>query len=480
MTSDNNQSTTSLIRPADTIVTENSKKNSKPIWILNETGKDGGLASLADRHKTWLKSNDWKPHHGNIAILPDEMGAVEGAVICIGTPESQDQSALIFGALPKKIPTGTYHFEGELDDPERAVLGWMLGAYDYDPYKTTTKNSVPKLRLPHGCDRQKMLNIAESVYLGRDLINAPANDMGPDEMEAAARKVAGDYKATIKIIKGAKLLKEDMRLIHAVGRASDREPRLIDISWGPKSATKITLVGKGIVFDTGGLNLKPGNSMTLMKKDMGGAAAALTLGRMIMAEKLNIRLRILLPIAENSISANAFRPGDVIKARNGTTVEIGNTDAEGRLVLADALALADEEIPDTIISLATLTGAARVALGPDLPPFYTDDDEFAEEITGAGLATADPLWRMPFWRPYDNMLKSSISDVNHISNGPFAGSITAALFLKRFVKNAGIYAHFDIYGWTPKSKPGKPMGGEPQAARALLETLKKRYGTRSK
>ena len=218
--------------------------------------------------------------------------------------------------------------------------------------------------------------------------------------------------------------------------------------------------------------------MALMKKDMGGAAAALALGRMIMGAKLNIRLRVLLPVAENSISGNAFRPGDVITARNGTTVEIGNTDAEGRLVLADALALADEETPDTVISLATLTGAARVALGPDLPPFYTDDDEFAAAVTDAGLATADPLWRMPFWQPYDNMLKGTVGDVNHISNGPFAGSITAALFLKRFVKNAARYAHFDIYGWTPESKPGKPKGGEPQAARALFETLKKRHGVR--
>jgi len=478
MTSDETPSITSHVRPADTILSQGSRKKSKPIRIINEQHRDKGVSHLSERHQTWLKANGWKPKHGRHQLLPDEKGGLEGVVYCLGVGDKTDQSSLNFGALPKALPEGIYHFDGELDDPFLASLGWVLGAYEYDPYKSGSKKDRPVLKLPAGCDRDQLLNIADAVYLGRDLINTPANDMGPDELEDAARAMARTFKAGVKVIRGARLLSEDLRLIHTVGRASAREPRLIDITWGAKSAPMVTLVGKGIVFDSGGLNLKPGNSMALMKKDMGGAAAALALARMIMGARLDLRLRILLSVAENSISGNAYRPGDVITARNGTTVEIGNTDAEGRLVLADALALADEETPDTIISLATLTGAARVALGPDLPPFYTDDDDFALEVTEAGLRTADPVWRMPFWRPYDKLLAGSVGDVNHISNGPFAGSITAALFLKRFVVNADRYVHFDIFGWTPTSKPGKPKGGEPHAARALLETLKQRFGPR--
>ena len=478
MTSEKKRATIASIRPEDLILSYSTRKKTKPIWIVREQDKDRALRDLSVEHKNWLEATGWKPRHGAFAQLPGEGGECAGAVFCIGSGEKTDRSALAFGILSKGLPGGVYHFHSNPDDMELAALGWVLGAYNFDPYHTSKNSDHAQLKLPVDCDRGEILNIAEAVYLARDLINTPANDMGPDELEDAARKVAQKFKANMKVIKGEKLLKEDMNLIHAVGRASPREPRLIDLTWGPKSAAKVTIVGKGIVFDTGGLNLKPGNSMTLMKKDMGGAAAALGLGRMIMGAGLNVRLRVLLPTAENAVSGNAFRPGDVIKARNGTTVEIGNTDAEGRLVLADALAYADEETPETIISLATLTGAARVALGPDLPPFYTDDDEFAVQVEDAGLASADPVWRMPFWAPYDKMLASTISDVNHISNGPFAGSITAALFLKRFARNAARYAHFDIYGWTPTSKPGKPKGGEPQAARALLEALKKRHGLR--
>jgi leucyl aminopeptidase len=266
-------------------------------------------------------------------------------------------------------------------------------------------------------------------------------------------------------------------MIHAVGRASDRAPRLIDLTWGRADATRVTLVGKGICFDTGGLDLKPASGMLIMKKDMGGAAAALALAHMIMASKLDVRLRVLIPAAENSVSGNAFRPGDVLKSRAGKTVEIGNTDAEGRLVLADALALADEETPDTLVSFATLTGAARVALGPELPPFYTDDDAFAAEIATAGQRVCDPVWRIPFWAGYEANLDSQVADMNNVSEGPFAGSVTAALFLRRFVKQARRFAHFDIYGWRPAPRPLGPKGGEPHGARALYEVL--RAGARS-
>ncbi len=265
-------------------------------------------------------------------------------------------------------------------------------------------------------------------------------------------------------------------MIHDVGRASTRPPRLIDMTWGQAKHPKVTLVGKGVCFDTGGLNLKPGTAMALMKKDMGGAANVLGLASMIMAAKLPVRLRVLIPAVDNNVSGNAFRPGDVLKSRLGLTVEIGNTDAEGRLVLADALALADEDEPELLIDMATLTGAARVALGPDLPPFYCEDDGLAGEIMSHAQAEIDPLWRMPFWQPYDEWLSSKIADVNHISEGGFAGSITAALFLKKFVARSKHYVHFDIFGWTPKALPGRPYGGEAQAIRALYALMKQRFG----
>ena len=373
MKSEDRRSAISTRTPENTVLPADSRKKSKPIWIIYEQDSDQGLAQLSSPHQTWLKSSGWKARHAKYAILPDENGNMSGAVFCVGPAGKTDQSALPFGVLPKALPAGIFHFETMPDDIDRAVLGWLLGSYAFDRYKTRNKSEWPVLKLPRGYNRNQIMEIARSVYLGRDLINTPANDMGPEEMEKAARDVAKHFKARVLVTQGDRLLAEDLPLIHAVGRASDRAPRLIDITWGPKQAPTVTLIGKGIVFDTGGLNLKPGNSMALMKKDMGGAAAALALARMIMAARLDIRLRILLPVAENAVSGNAFRPGDVIKARNGTTVEIGNTDAEGRLVLADAIALADEDAPDTIITLATLTGAARVALGPDLPPFYTDD-----------------------------------------------------------------------------------------------------------
>jgi leucyl aminopeptidase len=291
------------------------------------------------------------------------------------------------------------------------------------------------------------------------------------------RDLANTFGGTIKVTEGSSLLSDNFPMIHAVGRASDRSPRLIDLHWGAESAPKVTIVGKGICFDTGGLNLKPGNAMGLMKKDMGGAASALAFALLVMRTKLPIRLRVLVPAADNSVAGNAFRPGDVLTSRSGTTVEIGNTDAEGRLVLADALSLADEESPDYLVTFATLTGAARVALGPELPPFYADDEDFAGKMLETAHSVGDPVWRMPFWAPYDKLLKSNIADVSHISDGPFAGSVTAALFLKRFVKNAKRFAHLDIYGWVPRERPGHPQGGEPQAARALFAVFRQEFGS---
>jgi len=321
-----------------------------------------------------------------------------------------------------------------------------------------------------------VLALAEAVTLGRDLINTPANDLGPAELETVARELAAAHGASVKVTEGSGLLSDNFPMIHAVGRASDRAPRLIDLRWGSEHAPKVTIVGKGICFDTGGLDIKPASGMVLMKKDMGGAAAALAFASMVMRRKLPVRLRVLIPAADNSIAGNAFRPGDVLHSRNGMTVEIGNTDAEGRLVLADAISLADEEAPDYLITIATLTGAARVALGPDLPPLYTDDEAFAAGLLDQGRAVGDPFWRLPLWRPYDKLLKSSIADVNHIAEGGHAGSIIAALFLRRFVKQAKRFAHLDIFGWVPREQPGRPQGGEAQAARALFAYFQRELG----
>jgi leucyl aminopeptidase len=398
-----------------------------------------------------------------------------GAVLGIGKadePRRPYPPETLLGLMPTVLPGGAWHLGAGSENAELAAVAWGLGAYKFRRYTSGEAEPVAALKVPKGVDLARVTNTVEAVWLGRDLINTPANDMGPEELEAAARALAKRHGAKVTSIAGDDLLKKNFPLIHAVGRASPRAPRLIDLTWGRADAPKVTIVGKGICFDTGGLDLKPASGMLIMKKDMGGAAAALALAHMIMASKLDVRLRVLIPAAENSVSGNAFRPGDILKSRAGKTVEIGNTDAEGRLVLADALALADEETPDTLVSFATLTGAARVALGPELPPFFTDDDAFAAEIAAAGHRVCDPVWRMPFWAGYEANLDSQVADMNNVSEGPFAGSVTAALFLRRFVKQARRFAHFDIYGWRPAQKPLGPKGGEVQAARALFEILR--------
>jgi leucyl aminopeptidase len=325
-------------------------------------------------------------------------------------------------------------------------------------------------------DGAELSRIVEAVYLARDLINTPTNDMGPGELAEAAAALAARHGASLGVTVGDDLLAQNFPLIHAVGRAAARPPRLIDLTWGDPAAPKVTLVGKGVCFDSGGLDIKSDTAMLLMKKDMGGAAGVLALAHMIMDRGLGVRLRVLIPAVENSISGGAFRPLDVYKSRKGLQVEIGNTDAEGRLVLADALALADEERPDLLVDMGTLTGAARVALGPDLPPFYTDDEALAGDVARHARAAHDPLWRLPLWRPYDAMLDSKVADMNNIAIGGFAGSIICALFLNRFVGAAKAWLHLDIYAWTPSPKPGRPEGGECQGARALYALLAERYG----
>ena len=446
-----------------------------PIAAVSSDDLDDLAGGLSDAQAAWLGANGFTAKSGEILLLPGADGSLERVLFGLGAGEGNGRSdAFLPGRLSGDLPDGIYAFEDGVPEPALAALGWMLHAYRFDRYKASERPR-PKLVAPDGVDARAVRRVAEGAVLARDLVNTPAEDMGPPELEAAVKSLARSHDAKVKVIKGEDLIKRKFPLIHTVGRASDRAPRLIDMTWGAARGPKVTLVGKGVCFDTGGLNLKPGRSMALMKKDMGGAANVLGLASMIMDAKLPVRLRVLIPAVDNNVSANAFRPGDVLPSRNGMTVEIGNTDAEGRLVLADALTLADDEKPELLIDMATLTGAARVALGPDLPPFYTDDDALAGAIAAHCDAESDPVWRMPLWSRYDGWLDSKIADVNHISEGGYAGSVTAALFLKRFVSKAEAYVHFDIFAWTPAARPGRPMGGEAQAIRGLFALMSERY-----
>jgi leucyl aminopeptidase len=377
------------------------------------------------------------------------------------------------GRLPQHLPDGVYRFANEPHDARLAALAFALGTYRFTRYRKAEARKL-SLDLPQSLDRDDLQRIVEGVALARDLINTPANDMGPAELAAAAQQLAAQHGATFKSVVGDDLLAQNFPLIHAVGRAAPRAPRLIDINWGEAGDPRITLVGKGVCFDTGGLDVKPDSAMLNMKKDMGGAATALALSHMIMARGLKVRLRLLIPAVENAIAGDSFRPRDIYTSRKGITVEIGNTDAEGRLILADALTLADDDKPELIADFATLTGAARVALGPDVPPFFTDDDALADELAAYGKRENDPLWRLPLWRPYEAMLESKVADINNVG-GSQGGAITAALFMRRFV-SAKSWLHVDVFAWTPSAKPGRPEGGECQAARALYALLCARYG----
>ena len=445
-----------------------------PIWFVTTDTYAQVRAALAPAARAFAASAKFEPKPGQLLLLPGEGGALGGVLFGLeATDKAQDR--FLPGRLPLLLPAGAYRFANAPRDTRLAVLAFALGSYRFTRYRKGEASAV-KLVLPDGVDGTEIARIADGVSLARDLINTPANDLGPAELEDAAKALAARHGAAAQSIVGDDLLARNFPLIHAVGRASPRAPRLVDFTWGDPAAPKITLVGKGVCFDTGGLDLKPSGGMLIMKKDMGGAACVLAAAHMIMDSKLKVRLRVLIPAVENSVSGAAFRPLDVYRSRKGLTVEIGNTDAEGRLVLADALALADEEAPELIADMATLTGAARVALGPDLPPFYTHDDMLAADLARHANAERDPLWRMPLWGPYDSLLDSKVADINNVSSGAFAGSITAALFLNRFVEKAKSWAHFDVFGWTPAAKPARPEGGECQAARALYALLKERYG----
>ena len=417
-----------------------------------------------------VEAGGFAPKPGRIGLVPGEDGAL--AEVLFGT--GSDQEVFAAGKLASELPAGTYRLDESWPDRASAGLGWLLSTYRFDRYRERPPREA-LLAAPDGVDAGEIERIAQAVAMGRDLVNTPANDLGPDELEAAARRLADRHGAEFAVTTGEALLAANLPLIHAVGAASPRAPRLIDIVWGDRTAPKVTIVGKGVCFDTGGLDIKTSAGMLLMKKDMGGAAAALALADMVMGAGLPVRLRVLIPAVENAISGAAFRPGDVLRSRKGLTVEIGNTDAEGRLILADALALADEEAPDLLVDFATLTGAARIALGPDLPPIYGDDDALVEDVVRLGLAIDDPVWRMPLWRRYRSMVDGKVADLTNAPAGGLGGSITAALFLQRFVAAAKAHLHFDIYAWNPSTRPGRPEGGEVQGARAVYALLRERY-----
>ena len=426
---------------------------------------------------SWPAACGFTGKSGQICLLPDGTGGVRGALLGLGTKAKAGHERFAMAratGLPDRVWRLVALPEGM--DADEAALAVLLGQYRFARYKGSDYDG-PTFQAPDGVDARRLQAIASGEFLTRDLINTPASDMGPDALETAARALANDIGAEIEVITGPALLKRNFPMIHAVGRAAEQAPRLIDIRLGGEGPA-LTVVGKGVCFDTGGLNLKPGASMGLMKKDMGGAATALGLLKMLAKTGAaeGRRIRVLIPAVENSVAGNAFRPGDVLSSRKGLSVEINNTDAEGRLVLADALTYAAEESPDLMVSYATLTGAARVALGPDIPPFYCDDDAAAQSLSTASLTARDPLWRMPFWQPYEPMIEPPIADLDNAPSGGMAGSITAALFLRRFAEGAGRYVHMDIYGWQPAAAPGRPKGGVGQGSRALLAALPELLG----
>jgi len=442
-----------------------------PIHILpQETFADWVDAQPA-RLRTWVESCGFRAGLGEILRVPGNEGELSSVLMGWGKPAAHLRGRFFMARALGALKTGTYRLDGPLegDDLNEAALAWLLGGYAFDRYAVQSPPTA-KLVAPEGVDARRIEAIAAGEILTRNLINTPAADMGPEVLEQALRELGAAFGAKVKSTVGDDLLTANFPMIHAVGRAAEQAPRLLDMTWGDTGPT-LTLVGKGVCFDTGGLNLKPGGSMGLMKKDMGGAATVLGLAHMIMALNLPLRLRVLIPAVENAVSGNAFRPGDILASRKGLSVEVNNTDAEGRLVLADALALADETPPDLMICMATLTGAARVALGPDLAPFYTDDANVAASFAEAGARVRDPLWRMPLHRPYDTMIEPKIADLDNAPSGGMAGSITAALFLDRFVTDTARFVHFDIYGWQPNAQPARPKGGVGMGARAILEAL---------
>ncbi|MBF5093383.1 leucyl aminopeptidase family protein [Azospirillum sp. INR13] len=441
---------------------------------VTKAGLPDWLAAQSPATASWVKAVGFTGEAGSTVFLPGPDGGV--AHVLAGVSAVDDLWA--FAGLPASLPAGSYKIDAALDAraATRAALGWALGSYRFSRYKKPPEKGFANLVWPAEADRGEVERAATATWLVRDLVNTPACDMGPAELAQAAQDLAAEFDAAVEVIIGQDLLDRDYPAIHAVGRASPRAPRLIDLRWGNPNHRKVTIVGKGVCFDTGGLDLKPSSGMLMMKKDMGGAAHALALGRMIMMAGLPVRLRVLVPAVENVVSGDSFKPLDVLKTRKGLTVEVGNTDAEGRLILCDALAEADSEKPELLIDFATLTGAARVALGPDLPALMCNDDALANDLTEAGSAVDDPMWRLPLWAPYRKGLDSKVADINNVTTNGFAGAITAGLFLQEFVSKDTPWAHLDTYAWNGSARPGRPEGGEALGLRAAYAVIAKRFG----
>ncbi len=442
----------------------------RPLHLVPAEAADAFRAGLPPAAAAWLSATGFAARAGDLALIPSPDGTVAAAAFGLGDAQARARGRFAVAGAFARLPAGAWRIAGDMaaDDAAEAALAALLAQYRFTRYRA---GGVPAARLvpPPGIDAARLLAVAEGEFLTRDLINTPAADLGPAELAAAAQALADRHGAACAVTVGDALLPANLPMIHAVGRASPRAPRLIDLAWGDRGPS-VVLVGKGVCFDTGGLDLKPSASMLLMKKDMGGAATVLGLAHMIMAARLPVRLRVLVPAVENAVAGNAVRPKDILRARNGLTVEINNTDAEGRLILADALALAAERPCDLLVSMATLTGAARVAVGPDIAPFFTDDDTLAAALAAASAKVRDPVWRLPLHAAYETEIEPGIADLDNAPAGGMAGAITAALFLRRFAGGAR-HVHFDIYGWTPADAPGRPKGGAGQGARALFAAL---------
>ena len=449
---------------------ENSE-NAIPAYVVSSDNFEEFSKTLDKNTKAWVQANSFYGKFGQALMCPNVKGGFLCAIIGIGSNEDRRRSRFCLAAAAQKLPFETFFIANEFDLPEKnyELLGWLMNSYQFDKYKFKS-NKSPKLIAPSWANQTKIEALIKAETLCCDLINTPAKDMSPSNLGYAAKKLASEFGAKFKVFVGDDLLDQNFPLIHAVGRASSSPPRLIELLYGTKGP-RLTLVGKGVCFDTGGLNLKGSSSIGLMKKDMGGAANILALARVIMELQYPCQLQVLIPTAENAISGNAFRPQDVLVSRNGLSIEINNTDAEGRLLLADALAYASERDPDLIISMATLTGAARVAVGPDISPFYSGSEKYSSPLMQAGRITKDPVWQMPFWDPYEDEIEPSIADLDNAPKSGFAGSIMAALFLRRFVSDPTKFLHFDIYGWNSSQKAGRPAGGALQGSRAIFEAL---------
>lgn len=453
-----------------------AKKSAKavPITPVNAESLKDWLKKQDKQVQNWVEAAGYTGADGSVLSLPDARGQINRVLLGAG----KDDSLYTYADLPGKLPKNDagYYIDSKMtrDRATQAALGWALGCYQFGRYKSGKKKEFVALVWPEKADRDYVEEAAKAMYLVRDLVNTPANDLGPKEIADAAAKVAKG-KATIKVIVGEDLLKKNYPAIYEVGKGSPRKPRLIDLRWGKEKHPMITLVGKGVAFDTGGLNIKTGSYMALMKKDMGGAAHVLGLAQMIIAANLPVRLRVLIPAVENSVDGDSFRPSDIIKTRKGLSVEVGDTDAEGRLILCDALAEACNDKPELVVDFATLTGAARVALGPDLPAMFSNDKAVARELLDCSETVQDPLWQLPLWQPYKEWLSSKIADTNNIG-GSYAGAITAALYLEKFVEKDVPWVHIDTFAWNPSSKPGRPEGGEALGMRAVYELLSNRYG----